>query len=99
MIQLDLYEIKNLCMHMAELGAAQYVRQTKPSADLISQREAYRMFSENRVKRWKQAGILTTIRKGETANSKLLYSLAELLTADKQEKLSAIINQPTRQRL
>ena len=42
-ITLELYELKNLCSEMAELGAANYVKQTKPSVDLISQREAYRL--------------------------------------------------------
>lgn len=91
-IKIEMWQIKKLCMDMAELGAANYIRQTKPSADLISQREAYRLFAEGRVKRWKEKGLLTTIRKGETTRSKVLYSLAELLTCDKQERLSAIIN-------
>ena len=41
-IQMELYELKNLCMEMASLGAANYVKQTIPAKDLISQREAYR---------------------------------------------------------
>ena len=51
-IQMELYELKNLCMEMASLGAANYVKQTIPAKDLISQREAYRLFQECRVKRW-----------------------------------------------
>ena len=38
-IQMELYELKNLCMEMASLGAANYVKQTIPAKDLISQRE------------------------------------------------------------
>ena len=49
-IQMELYELKNLCMEMASLGAANYVKQTIPAKDLISQREAYRLFQECRVK-------------------------------------------------
>ena len=45
-IQMELYELKNLCMEMASLGAANYVKQTIPAKDLISQREAYRLFQE-----------------------------------------------------
>ena len=51
-ITLELYELKNICMQMAELGAANYVKRTKPGEDLISQREAYREFQEVRVKNW-----------------------------------------------
>ena len=43
-ITLELYELKNLCMEMASLGAANYVKQTTPAKDLVSQREAYRLF-------------------------------------------------------
>ena len=53
-IQMELYELKNLCMEMASLGAANYVKQTTPAKDLISQREAYRLFQECRVKRWQK---------------------------------------------
>ena len=44
-IQMELYELKNLCMEMASLGAANYVKQTIPAKDLIWQREAYRLLS------------------------------------------------------
>ena len=99
MIQLELYELKNLCMQMAELGAAQYVRQTKPGEDLISQREAYRLFQETRVKRWVSKGMVKGSRSGGSIRSKILYSRAELMAADKSETLNSIIhkneNNPT----
>lgn len=91
-ITLELYELKNLCSEMAELGAANYVKQTKPSVDLISQREAYRLFQESRVKRWVQKGFITGRRGGSSANSKVLYSMADLMAADKSEKINSIIN-------
>lgn len=91
-ITLDLYELKNLCSEMAELGAANYVKRTKPSVDLISQREAYRLFQESRVKRWVQKGFITRSRGGSSANSKVLYSMADLMAADKSEKINSIIN-------
>lgn len=92
MIMLELYEIKRICSEMAELGAANYIKQTKPSQDLISQREAYRIFQEGRVKRWIRSGSVSCIRGGSSLNSKKLYSMAELLSADKSEKINAIIN-------
>lgn len=91
-ITLELYELKNLCSEMAELGAANYVKQTKPSVDLISQREAYRLFQESRVKRWVRKGFITGNRGGSSANSKVLYSMADLMAADKSEKINSIIN-------
>ncbi len=92
MVALELFELKNLCMEMAELGVATYVKSQAPAKDLISQREAYRLFQEQRVKRWKQIGLVKPIRMGETKRSKLQYSRAELLAADKSEKMNFLIN-------
>ena len=91
-ITLELYEIKNICKEMAELGAANYVKQTKPGEDLISQREAYRVFQECRVKRWVCNGPISPMRSGSSSRSKVLYSMADLLAADKSEKINSIIN-------
>ena len=77
---------------MAELGAANYVKYTKPAVDLVSQREAYRLFQESRVKRWVQKGIISGARGGSSIRSKVLYSMADLMAADKSEKLNSIIN-------
>lgn len=92
-INLDLFELKNLCMDMAALGVAQYVKEQAPAKDLISQREAYRLFQEARVKAWRKRGLVTPMRMGSTSRSKLQYSRAELIAADKSERLSFIINQ------
>jgi len=89
---LELYEIKNLCMEMASLGAANYVKQTTPAKDLISQREAYKLFQECRVKRWLKDGRVSAIRGGSSIRSKVLYSRAELMAVDKSEKINSIIN-------
>lgn len=92
MITLELFELKNLCMEMAELGVANYVRNTTPAKDLISQRESYRRFQECRVKRWVSTGVVKGVRGGSSIRSKILYSLAELMAADKSEKINSIIN-------
>nr|DAP58019.1 MAG TPA: hypothetical protein [Caudoviricetes sp.] len=91
-IQMELYELKNLCMEMASLGAASYIKQTTPAKDLISQREAYRLFQECRVKRWLKDGRVSAIRGGSSIRSKKLYSRAELMAVDKSEKINSIIN-------
>ena len=89
-IILELYELKNLCAEMAELGAANYAKRIAPGKD--SQREAYREFQECRVKKWVQRGTVSTTRGGASIRSKVLYSRAELLAADKSEKLNTLIN-------
>lgn len=91
MIQLELYELKNLCKDMAELGAANYAKLLYPAKDLISQREAFRQFGEARVKDWKRRDLITGTRNGSGKSSKILYSRAELLAIEKSEKLNFII--------
>lgn len=92
-ITMELYELKNLCMEVSELAVANYVKKTKPGNDLISQREAYRLFQESRVKRWLHQGMVKTIRSGSSVRSKVLYSMAELMAVDNAERLKPIINQ------
>lgn len=92
MIHLELYELKNLCKDMAELGAANYAKILSPAKDLISQREAYRQFGEARVKDWDRRNLLSKVRNGTTKNSKILYSRAELMAVEKSEKLNLLIN-------
>ncbi len=92
MITLELYELKNMMHEMAELGAATYVKRTAPARDGISQREAYKLFGEGRVKRWVSADLVGTMRSGGTERSKILYSRAELMTVEKAEKLNSLIN-------
>lgn len=89
---LELYELKNLCKDMAELGAANYAKMLFPAKDLISQREAYRSFGEARVKRWVTQKLVNKFRDGTTQRSKVLYSRAELLAVDKSEQLDNYIN-------
>lgn len=92
MITLELYELKNLCMDMAALGAANYAKMLFPAKDLISQREAYRQFGEAAVKDWVRRGLVSKVRNGATKNSKILYSRAELLAVEKSEKLNFYLN-------
>lgn len=79
-------------MEMAELGAANYIKKTTPGKDSMSQREAYREFGKARVMRWDKSRLLTSVRNGTTANSKIIYSKAELMSLDKAEKINQSIN-------
>ena len=91
-IVLELYELKNLCMEMSELGAAQYQKRTAPLQDELTQREAYSQFGEARVKRFVSAGLVSGQRDGRCKNSPKRYSRAELMAAIQAEKMSAIVN-------
>jgi len=92
MIQLELYELKNMCMYMAELGAANYAKLFMPAKDNMSQRAAYREYGVARVKRWTEHGLIHTVRSGSKETSKILYSRCELMACDKAEFISNLIN-------
>lgn len=84
---MELYELKNLIMDMSLIGAAQMLKMTSPASDNLSQREAYQAFGEGRVKRWVNTGMVGKMRSGTTVRSKFIYSRAELLAADKSERI------------
>ncbi len=91
-ISMELYELKTLCADMAALGVATYQKEAAPANDLISQREAYRLFQEARVKRWVDSGLITPQRNGVALNSKRYYSRAELMAINNAERLNTIIH-------
>lgn len=91
-ITMELYELKNICKEMAALGAATIVQSNAPSKDLVSQRKAYRLFQEMRVRRWVEQGLITPQRNGAAPNSKRFYSMAELQSLNNAETLKTIIN-------
>ncbi|GHT15694.1 hypothetical protein AGMMS4956_16230 [Bacteroidia bacterium] len=92
-MQIELYQFKNLCMEMAELGAANYAKEIAPASDQISQRKAYSRFGETKVKRWEheKSNLLHIKRAGNSSRSKKLYSLAELLAIEKAEKYIPVL--------
>lgn len=79
-------------MEFSEMGAANYAKLINPGKDSISQRSAYRNYGEARVKRWLQNGMLKPVRSGAHITSKIIYSRAELMAADKAEKIDRYIN-------
>jgi hypothetical protein len=92
MIIPELYELKNLCLEMSQLGAASLAQIIAPAKDNVSQREAYRMFGEARVKNWIKRGLLNPIRNGESKRSKILYSRTEMLALVAGEQIKSVIN-------
>ena len=93
-ITVKLGEIKRLIMDAATLGVAEAERRHAPAKDLISQREAYRLFNQTRVKRWVNDCLISPRRLGTNVNSKRFYSYAELLALSQAEQLRGIINRP-----
>lgn len=61
------------------LLASAIVRETKPSADLISQRRAYKEYGQPFIMRGEEGGMLRPIRTGTAKNSTIKYSRTEIL--------------------
>lgn len=97
--ELELYQLKNMFKVMAELGAASYIQQTAPAKDRISRREAHRRFGKTRVNAWEADGRISSMRNGTGTNSKLLYSLSELMLCESSEVLAKHLsgNRPSNQ--
>ena len=92
MIELDLYQLKNICKDMAELGAASYAKLLMPGKDRVSQRSAYKEYGEARVKRWVKSKMVQPVRSGSAVTSKIIYSRAELMSVYKAESINILIN-------
>lgn len=87
MIELESHELKDLMIDLAYLGAAKLASDLGlgPS-DEISQREAYRLYNEARVKRWRREGKIKRIKEGQR-NSKASYSRIELEAISRAEHI------------
>lgn len=92
MVQLEFNDIKRICQDCAELGAAAFAKQAFPEKDILSQREAYTIYGEGRVKMWLRLGFIHPVRRGTARNSKIGYSRAELVAAVALENINKTIN-------
>lgn len=89
---MTLRELKEIITATSEQALAAYQQSQKPAADMISQREAFDSFHEQRVRRWIEAGLIRPERIGPHRNSKRMFSRAELLALDAAERIKPIIN-------
>lgn len=85
-IIIDSYEFKKLLREAAELGVANYIKTMQPKSDSVSQREAFRLYGESRVRGWLHDKMVTAIKTGHSDNSRIWYSRAELMAADTAER-------------
>lgn len=95
-IQMEKYQLENMLRDMAELGAANYAKRIdNGKSDFISQKAAYRDYGAKRVAAWVKKGSINPVRGGTSKNSKILYSIVELLTLEKAERYSHILTPKT----
>lgn len=97
-IRLDLFELKNICMSMAQLGALEAIKAHSPQRDEIKRREAQRWLSlmgyeAVLLDKMEEEGLIAKPkRKGKGANSPLYYSKMEIQSAISSLKMSKYIN-------
>lgn len=85
-------ELKMMLEDVAKLAVAAFIREQTPAKDRISQRKAYWMFGESRVKGWVSRRQIRPIREGDARNSTRYYSIAELYTLLAADNTLPIIN-------
>lgn len=86
----ELFQIKNLLIGCAELGAARCLKKMQPKSDEITQRAAYSEFGEAWVKGSLGCGLVARKRHGKAKNSAVYYSRAELLALKNAEEASRL---------
>lgn len=78
-MNLTFHEEYQLRADAAEQGAMRALTRLGLIKDEISQREAYRLFGEAKVRSWKNLGLIKRVKVGER-NAKVTYSRIELET-------------------
>ena len=96
-IMIELFELKNICMEMAELGAAACERRRSPVSDEIKQREAYRWLKTmghepSFLHELEDKGLIHKTRKGKAKNSPLIYSKFEIQAAINSIRMDGYVN-------
>lgn len=76
---MTLFEEKQMRISCAEMGAVIALNRLGLIKDEISQREAYRLFGQGKVRSWHNLGLIRRIKTGP-GNSKATYSRIELET-------------------
>lgn len=97
MVTLDLFELKDICMQMAELGAAANEKKRSPISDEIKKREAYRWlkslgYEPSLLDKMDNNGLIHKKRKGTSKNSPLMYSKFEIQSAINALRMNDFIN-------
>ncbi len=81
----DSVTFRKFTLDMIQVGRQDMLIQIGKVRDKISQRQAFKMFGEARVKTWEKRDLIKSI-KDKGATSTRYYSLQELTILDKSEK-------------
>lgn len=76
-MEIEIFELKSLLKEAAELGATKALIAVGQLPEMISQREAYKLYGPSTVKRWVKEGLIKRHKDGD-ATSKVRYSRIDL---------------------
>lgn len=81
-MEISRHELRELLKDAAELGGLKALIAAGQIPEMISQREAYRLYGEAAVKRWVSEGLIKRHKDGDST-SKVRYSRIELDTLNR----------------
>lgn len=90
-MEIEIHELRSLLKDAAELGSLKTLIAVGQIPEMISQREAYKLYGEGVVKRWVKEGLLRRHKDGD-ATSKVRYSRIELDTLNRSNNRRTYLN-------
>ena len=80
---MDLLQIMDIIKSAVDAGIQEYKRSVEPDIDYVTQSEAQRYlrrlgYRPSILFKWKSENLLTPVKTGDSKNSSVLYSMAEI---------------------
>ena len=80
---MDLVQIMDIIKSAVDAGIQEYKRSVEPDVDYVTQSEAQRYirrmgYRPSIIFKWKSENLLTPVKTGDSKNSSVLYSMAEI---------------------
>ena len=96
-MDIELKDLLNFVSDAVDAGVQKYIRSCDPGADYIKQREAKRYlqrigFRPAMLQKWVDSGLLTPVKSGDSDNSPVIYSLADIKQVVSSVRLKGITN-------
>lgn len=93
---IDLFTLTQMVQSAAEMGVANYIKRTQPSADTLKKREAYRWLKSIGVKpsvldAMISEGLIEAKRMGKGKNSPVVVSKSDVMAALTAKKIGTLL--------
>lgn len=90
-MEIEQFELRALLKDAAEIGATKALIAVGEIPEMISQREAYKLYGESIVKRWVKEGLVKRHKDGG-ATSRVRYSRIDLELLSKTSNRATYLN-------